>query len=493
MKGKIAQHSLLSLSQEERKTFLERLAALPNGETMTKLGEFLLESELDTDRDLSRRFHLSQYDREKYLKEIGKILLSVLNGDEASSTKTFELARRLVRHSFYDAAIEIIESGIHQASAEGHYQLIVWFWDLVDFFHVTPTIRAMQRKEANRHLKDITKFNKWISRLAKARTKPTGAERTAMLQSIRQKALARASKHELSPIARYYYLKLISSCDILLFDFEQAIPQQMELLSHVCNHPEACLDPEFIQAKETRLLALTYWVTNHYKEYRGTLETLRSLPESSRHVQYEKFYARFPFEIAAAANMGDLEGGYVACQAFFELLKDERFSFSLQYITNCLYYCAYFYLVAGDYQSLSHMFTRFKRYSRSDFKPRYYLMSQFLRVLYAVDKDEWEDALTFSNNLKKIKGSDTMPCLVITIDFLIGKIKDYFRRNSGTPFDSLAADLPSLKERLNGLELLQFCDVVSWLESKVVGCPMIEIVNHQATSPQQNQSLKEFQ
>jgi hypothetical protein len=474
MRSKIAQHSLLSLSQEERKTFMERLAALPNGETMTRLGEFLLESEVDTDRDLSRRFHLSQYDREKYLKEIGKILLSVLNEGQASPSKTFDLARRLVRHSYYDAAIEIIESGIHQASAEGHYQMVLWFWDLVDFFHVTPTIRAMQRKEARRHLKDITKFNKWISKLEKARSKATVESRIATLEALKQKATARAAKHNLSLRAHYKYLKLLSLCHLMLSEVGMACSVQKSLVDYIKDQPHACLDPEFSLIKETKTLSQVYWITKQIEEFNQSMERLANLPAVSRHAQYEKIYARFPFIIAVAIEQLDSKAGNEACMEFFRLMEDERYSFPPFFLTECLYYCAYFYLFSGQRKSLSRSFTVLKRYSRSDFKLKFYLLSQFLRVLDAIEQREWEDATTFSNNLRRTKGLEVLSGLTTALDFLIGMIKDHSAQTSQQSHAISSENSLRLKDILLGLELLSYFDLPVWMDSLANGCKLIE-------------------
>jgi hypothetical protein len=478
MKGKIAQTSLAGFSHEERKVFLGRLLALPNGELLARIGESLLEPGTYSDRKLLRSFHLTQNEKDRALKDIGKTLLSVVDDESIIAVNALTIAKRLVFQSEYDAAVVIIETGIRHASQEENYLLVLKFWNLVEYFHEKPTINGMSKKEAIRRLKDISQLNYWTDQLRNTKPLPPGANRFEALRIIRNKAMAREARYSFAPTAHYMYLKLLSMSNLLLFEFGSAVEAQKTLINHVIEFPITCLDPEFILLKETRILMQLLWINNQTDEFNEYLALFDSLPAKNKHAQYEKIYLRFPFLIAVAIHSRDRKAGYEACHEFLELLNNKSYSFSSEFITQCLYYCAYFYFFASDKKELTRIFTILNNYSKSKFSIRFYLLYQLIRITNAIESEEWEDAFTFSKNLKSVKGIHILPGLTSTIDFIMSIV-----RNGGKKFlkklSESTREIQQIEDQLQGVDLLHFFDLFHWLRSYEAGRPMIDIEGKQ--------------
>jgi hypothetical protein len=480
VRGKFLHKVYKLLASEEQTELHLRLYGLPDGVELVRVCTLLAEMEAYSDRELLRRLRLHKEIKDRYLDLLWHALLTLLAGDGklVVLAKAIGLAKRLLFASAYDAAKEMIEAGLVLAAEAEAYEMVLRIWDLVDCYHEVPTIHGMSAREATEHLADQSFFRSLDLELKQARLAPTAHERITALEDILQRALARAAVRSFCPSATYLYYKLMAMGHVLMFEHSKAVPVLEALIVHIQAEPQVCLDAEFAVAKELRTLSRVLWRSKEMEKFAACNAILEGLPLEDLHSLYSQIFYRFPFMIGVALDTGDVPLGNAVCKELMAIASRKDLDLTLEFLSECYFWSAYFYLVSGNGDALLPVFGRLNRVPQGKFKPQYYLLSKLLGVIYAIEVGEWGQASNFHKGLRSAKSLSHLPGLLTMLDYLAILIK---RKRINGPFDeATTANLQQLEGELVGLEVLQYFDFLAWLKAKAQGRPTIELIGRRA-------------
>jgi hypothetical protein len=463
---------------------LRRLGKVAEGMLLVKICKYLIIQPLYSDGDLMRHCKINRYRKNVCLDEIGAKLLRFNDVDDShvAISTLFVFAKRLMWKMDYDASALVVENGIDLGGMTERYQWVIEFWDLLDDFPEMPTIEGMSRAEARQHQADLNQLGYLLDGLDQARLAPTAEIRTAALERIRETAIQIGGARALSVKNKGLYYKVMAKSFGFQSMHPEAIPYQEALLKHLAAHPEIAVDPDHAVAKESWVLAQMFQRTGRGDRFREVVVGLNGLESKTLHSDYQLNMFLFPVAISIPLDKGDLEGGSKACQTFLDLLDNDTISFPPRFVTQSLYFSACFYFAANNSKALSKVLKRLGHFTKaSDFKTGYFTYHRLLRLLRAIDIADWEDAALEMKWLRSPKFFEDIPGLKLTLEFLESLMEQQLSQPKEADYAMLLIHPLELSDRLKGLDLLNYLDVVGWLEAKKLGCPLLEVFRQRAS------------
>jgi uncharacterized coiled-coil protein SlyX len=488
VKGSIVQDILISLSVKEREAFLGNIGMLENGSLLTRICLLLQEGHPDPDSRILRKFRISKGEKFKCLEQTFSLLVAFAAStyDSTQLRSKFEYARRLLRDARFESAAAIIQASLVLAEQADDFEMQHLLFELTDLFPEDrkPALDKQQRFMAVRQAERLAVTRRLMLEAEACIQQPRNEATKSALTRIKEEAIQHWQQSDLAPKAKYLALKATAICHALLSEFEAMVTVQEKLIAHIEQNPTVVADSEFAIAKETTTLLRTLWVAKLHDGFREKQKLFLKMRFISIHAEVERICWRFPLMLIILMEVGDKEGGEKEIEKLMELLEQpDRLPKKHGFLSQNLYCCAYFYIASANFSMISKIFGKMNRLAKSDFQPRYYLMSRLLRLIYEIDLENWEDAITLALNLKKSKIPPGLEGFETLVSFLIESIRsNSSRSNTKLPIWHQEQAIRELNDKLTNSWILEYFDFFAWIEAKRRNIPLLTIFQQRADS-----------
>lgn len=485
MKGSTAQVILKNLQGKRLKGILAQLQCEAKGDVLVKLSLYLRDAIELSESDILSHFNFTKGQYYHNLELIGSHLTAYLAGkkEEVQFEQTFQLARELVFAVEYEAALDLIKWGMKAAMQNENFNLLINFLDLVEPMIPQPKIEGMDRMTATELRDNLNGYDSLLTRLEKISKEPNAAHRKQLVKEIQASELLRTAEMALSKRASYMYWKVKETCHTLLREYNHSIPCQEKVLDFIKAYPGFLQDAEYSLAKETSILGVLMRLTKQSERLRQLTTEFDLMKFKSPRAEQERDFFHYPISIAGPLDVGDSIAATSAIRSFLEIFKSRGHSFTPTYATINLYWCLVASFATQDNGLWIACLRLIHSFSKTDFQPKYYSMFRFLEIIHAIDARDWDNALRLIKNLKAGNGPEEFQGMREVLG-LLGRLATKCQQDqveTSTLLDpSTKAELAQITQ---GIDLIDYFDLLAWFEAQEKGCSMMEIVHHRAIYP----------
>jgi hypothetical protein len=253
----------------------------------------------------------------------------------------------------------------------------------------------------------------------------------------------------------------------LLFQREDRIPIQRDLVEHIQHYPHTVVDFEYSLVKEMGAYIRLLRLARRFEEFKLVSRSYLEMKLTNPLASYERILNRFPWEISMAIQSGDYETGITLCNELLSLLDTQGVYPDVDgFVSINLFVCAYFYLSAGIKDGLGKALGRLARIRKKEFISPFFMMSRILRILMKIDLENWEEAAYECHLVKKMNFPKNLG-----IEHAVEFLDEYIRSKGEAPHFEIVSKLGQLK----GKAVIEYVDLFVWMESKQKKCPMLQI------------------
>lgn len=483
MKIETFQILLNLMSKREFVLFKQVVLEKSKSDQSTKFCDYLVKNPSINETALLRYAGLTKRNKYHALEQISALLVEFLNCNKGSSKeKGFQLiAKELIQALEHRAAIPFIEEAFRLAEEKESFGDLLELNELRNSFPKDISISGRTTKWVVTQLELVAEFERLFESLSTIRQKVSTQERKKLLLEVRRRAFHLYRNKSLGKKAFLEFLKLQAKLEVIDGDLTDAVKAQEALIAHIDNSKKIGVDPEYLLAKELKILSYLYWQAGRIGEFHSASKRLWAHKFQSKKAEFEKIYQQFPFLINIAIEKGDENAGKIACSRFFDIeslyKKDLPDNFAIQ----SLYAVAYFHIAIGDGQTASKAIFRLARFSKSAFLPVYFLSMSLLEIISAINENEIGDAIRLIRNVGNTKFSKKFPALPKVLKLLKESAKVAENKGTRQDWEAVYAQFFS-SGQIDKLELSKYFDFGTWVSSKIRGCQMIEIFD-QMTAP----------
>lgn len=371
MKGSVVRDMLRGLPPRDREAFRGALSLRPDGGKLLRVLD-VLESDVErVDAALLKRLKLNRLEKFRHLNLLFDLLLSHVAGSDPAELlhARYKCARRMLLASRFDSAKELIQSALELAGQAGDHQAILDLFDLAEAFpkerKLDLDIRIQLR--AGKDKEDIAVLRNLLLAVRVLKDAPNNADRKQEVEKLKQAAVRRANLTNLCPKAKHLYLKTVAISQALLSEFSRLISTQETLIGHIESHPEIVMDVEHELVREMAIWLNALGIVRDWARFYPAVAKIQEMKFMNPLANTERAYMLFPRWIGAAIETGDEKGGEMACKQFLALLDSPTENpFDNGFVTQCLYFCAYFYLAAAHYRMAYKLIGRMHRHKKAE-------------------------------------------------------------------------------------------------------------------------------
>jgi hypothetical protein len=479
--------------------FLAFIATSPGGRNLRPVCEHLrsadtyVEAEIvkklkvhqEPDPNSARKQNHSKWKKHKALQKLSDCLTQYLVKDEpeAMLDLTYRLASNLVFSRQYEEAMDLARTVFAMAMERENFQMVINLWHLVDVMNIQPDWEFITMEEAITRNINLLQYMAIAKSLDRLRKEPEPVIRNLNLSQVKENPLLTDPNQALSLRAKFWFLRVNAVCRFYLEEFEEGIPYQQDLAAHIQAHPWIAQHPEYGIAKELRIHSQILDYTRRGDQAKKVGNDLQYLSFSSLRATEEQILQKHPFSLSFSIESGDQDNASHAYSDFLALLENGKIAFAPSFVTENLYWCAYFCIATKNGMAAAKIFAKLRKYSKNDFKPKRFIMVKFLEIIDAIEGRDPSAALQFIKNLKRSSLED-LPGIYDILLFLDREVKQAVNDptwqypNKMIPIP-IANPPASLLASLMGQEVLRYFDFLGWLQSRRLGLPLMNFHEQQ--------------
>lgn len=480
VKGRTIHSILHSLSESERRELLVTLQRAPEDKLMAIAAAYIMERETYSDSELMRKVKLKRIAKDTLLADLGTRLLQ-FNGYGHSKTVGINcliLAERVIQNLDFESGAVLLATGLQDAQQQEDYPVVMDVWKMAEWGRVEGHLMGMSMQEAQRRQIRVLQLQLALNRLHEIKNERLVP---ALLQEMQEsKALAEDTLKTFpdSRLLQWWAHKVLAVAYTLQENWLEAISHQEQLISLQSSFPLISVNSAHTLLSEQRRLLKLYLATGHTDRAMIALQDLQATAVNGSYSALFKEEVSFPILISIALDMGWEQEGRHACEDFLKILSRRGHGHPPTFITDSLYASAYFYLAIQDYKALSRVLLLLNRHQRKDFTPVFFLSMKLIRLVRAIDLQDWEDAGSLLTWLRAESTKADFTGLAEACKFLEAWIAPELYPERGLA--KAEPDIAALKAALKDTTLLRCFDLPAWAEARTLGCPLIEVFRKRA-------------
>lgn len=489
MKGSTAQIILKGLPEQRLETFIASLSSEASGSVLQQLCRYYITAASPASE--SETYNHLGLSRGQYAPKFALLcqrLLEFLVGDRDSMKQRYllELASDLAFAAKYEAAVDLIGSGMRKASQTEDFELLVAFCEVLDRVpdsEIPDKIDQVMIRNQHQNLATYSFLFTRLRHIAQQMNPVTSAQ--VITETLANPAMA-GPEMALSRKALYFYWRIrFAIHTIRRENIDASRVGQYEILPLLRENPWITTDHEFELAKQTKLLGERLRAAGELDRYEAVLAEFEAMELTSLPARQQRTLLRYPAEFAIAIEMGDSERIRNMGSSFLQLIREPGTSYPLSFVTENLYCCLYGAITTSDTTLWAESATMIFKYQRSEFRLLYYPMSRFLEVIYAIDQQDWDSAFRLAKNLRRSEAADTVQGMNEALAYLMPPTYAMMHHPKSSFDGMLEAGWEAAAKSLQGTAFCDYFDLTAWYEARAGGCTLSEILRRRTASPRQ--------
>lgn len=486
MKAGTVRSIIKSLQGGRLDAFLSQVGSLSDGKRLLKICRFIHASTDYSEAEVIRECGISRGTYLHALGTIGEALILFINkdGKVAFLGQCVDFARSLIAALDYEAATDLLRSGMREAAAIEEFDYIQRFWKIADSIDPSPDLGELTAEKADNLQENLKGYERLLRLYQRVRGIPNVLEkRTAMKELIRH-PLLKSEGTALSHRATYYFLKVKSAILAHLRQYGLALRFQTDLVAHLQAHPWISEIEGLALVQELGYLARYHYLTGDHEQYHRMAQQIHDLSFKNPRVEIQRIRFLYPVRIGIAIEAGSDSETAASINSFLAIREPWGALMGSHLLTRNLYTCFYGAIAMGSPELRRTLNRLLSRHRKSDFEPQYYTMYRLLEVINAIEDLDWDDARRLITNRTKRPEEEVVPKAAEAFRFLAYLITVMEPLSSSRQFN-LPAELHQLLAALiHGSIFSDYFDLEVWVQSRERGCSMLSIFKNRAsTSP----------
>lgn len=459
---------------------MAQLSTTGNADLLISICNFLHEAPTAGEVEVVAACNLSAGTYQYWMNALGEQLIAFVGGREPAALqgRAYEVARFLINNLEADAATDILRTAIREATAVEDFGQVIRLWELASHIQPSPALDVMPEREARKLQRNLAAFEDLLADFQEARQIQNVPERQQVMKGMLENGLLDSEERALSKRALKVYLKLIASLRMYLKEWERALVHQKRLV--ILLESEASISPlretelvhEFITLMGVLLILRRQAECQEIEEKFGKLE-LRT-PKA----EHERISHLLPTRLSAAIQNGD-ETQTISCiESLLEFLDQHTITDTF-FVTGCLYRCLYGAISANHDKIRTRVLRLLSQHAKADFRPQYFAMYRFLEILHALDERDWDLALQRLKNPRRRAVMEQVAGMRELLHFLT-MLVSIWEKTPEKEFHLDADATATLLALTSSSEVLEYFDLLVWLEAKSSGRSMLQIFQNRA-------------
>lgn len=483
MKGSLVHAIIASLDEKARKKFLASRPANKEWDQLSQLFRLLTKQEQYSEVALLGGIGQTKRVKNLQIEQIGAELVAFLGEGkpEVLVHQILATAPHVIENRLERQAVELIEWGISMAESSENYHAVQSLWRLAELFpEPRPQFRGMTYEHALAAAGNLVAYRQLEVRLRQTPTIPDAEERSASLQEIEASPLLESPGMALGYESRLLYWRIKAICKYLAKNYEGAIAPQTNLVETLAERRDQDLDLARRWIKEAGTLAALHGVLHHFGNAKKVWNNIAALETPSLTLHYEKIKQLYPAMITVGMDTGDDLFTEEASSKALSLMETNPQLFSVGLQCDVLFHCASYFLASNRIPKAAKILFRLRGFAKTSFRPPIYAMTKVLEIVLEIEQGTYEDAIRLCKNLRMSKHDRYVPGMGVGLQLLAAiatSISDpgnsWFQISANSNFKKMTAEL-------EGQPILDYFNLVVWIESKANGYPMMKQLHHRA-------------
>lgn len=284
----------------------------------------------------------------------------------------------------------------------------------------------------------------------------------------------------LSYEARLLYWRIKAICKYLTKNHEAAIAPQTNLVAALAERSETDLDLGRRWMREAGTLAALHGLLSNFSSAKQIWNEIASFETNNLILQCEQTKQLYPAMITVGMDTGDDDFAGHASSNDLSLIESSPHLFPVGLQCDVLFHCASYFLASNRIEKASKVLFRLRGFQKSSFRPPVYAMTKALEIVLEIELGSYEDAIRLCKNLRMSKHDKFVPGMGIGLQLLaniaasIGEPGVSWKQIAGN------ANFKRMAAELEGQPILDYFNLVAWIESKEMGHPMMKQLHHRA-------------
>ncbi len=483
MKGSLVHAIIASLDEKARRKFLASRPANKEWDQLSQLFRLLAKQEQYSEAALLGGIEQTKRVKNLQIEQIGKELVTFLGEGKPDVLvhQILAMAPHLIENRLERQAVELIEWGISLAENSENYHAVQSLWRLADLFpEPKPQFRGMTYELALAAAGNLVAYRQLEVRLRQTPTLPEALERLSNLQDIEASPLLESPGMALGYESRLLYWRIKAICKYLAKNYEGAIAPQTNLVATLAERRDQDLDLARRWMKEAGTLAALHGILHHFVTAKKVWNDIASLETPTLTLHCEKIKQLYPAMITVGMDTGDDLFAEGASSKALSLMDSNPHLFSVGLQCDVLFHCASYFLASNRIPKAAKILFRLRGFAKSNFRPPIYAMTKVLEIVLEIEQGAYDDAIRLCKNLRMSKHDRYVPGMGVGLQ-LLGAIAGSIGEPDNSWFQIAGnTHLKKMIAELEGQPILDYFNLVVWIESKANGYPMMKQLHHRA-------------
>lgn len=483
MKGSLVHAIIASLDEKSRRKFLASRPANKDWEQISQLFRLLAKQDQYSEAALLGGTGQTKRVKNIQIEQLGQELVSFIGEGKPDVIvhQILATAPHVIENRLERQAVELVEWGISLAESSENYHAVQALWRLAELFpEPRPQFRGMTYEHALACAGNLIGYRQIEVRLRQTPTIPDLEERIAILEEIEASPLLESPGMALSYEARLLYWRIKAICKYLVKNYGAAIAPQTNLVAVLAERTEA--DPEIARRwiKESGTLAALHGVMNNFDLAKMVWNDISTFETPTLTLHCEKIKQMFPAMITVGMDTGDELFTEQAVATGLSLMESSPHLFSVGLQCDVLFHCASYFIVSNRVDKATKILYRLRGFQKSNFRQPVYAMTKALEIILEIELGAHDDAIRLCKNLRMSKHDRCVPGLGVGLQILAAVAASISQPGFRWSQISANSQFQKMVQDLEGQPVLDYFNLVAWIQSKAIGHPMMKQLHHRA-------------
>jgi hypothetical protein len=494
MKGKNLVNVVLSLAEEEYDFVFRSLSISPKDERLACLLSAIRKHGTVNRSLLAKHCNLSERMVRETTPTLGKELTFWLGAYERDQPIELEMALstawKLVFRIQNSAAGEVLQDLYTKAGECDRFDIMMEVWKLVEIMTESAEIEGISKEEVIQVHLNLLKYQELKAKADQLKVLPK-ERHGSMLKLFESTNLLSDEEAAKSISAKAHFYWIWTRIHYAKENFEGVVFCQENLISLIAKYPWLDRYDGFFFAKEHRPLITALVTKNLTTEAFDMLFRVGSLETTYPLTEVSKWSQIYPLKLAMAIDHGDWQKAKDCTIEIESIIATEGSYLSSKFVTQSLYYCAYFNFINGDYPLAKKIVNRLSViYYPSDFYPTIAPMLRVLSAFLAFEDGDLEELLLVDKKFRSTNSFDEAAYYPFTLNALKRILRLANENLVSNELMETKIQFYDTLEESSSIGANRRFDFLKWMESKLTRRPMAEFFYHQASSNSKSEKKK---
>lgn len=188
----------------------------------------------------------------------------------------------------------------------------------------------------------------------------------------------------------------------------------------------------------------------------------------------------FPAMITVGMDTGDELFTEQAVATGLSLMESSPHLFSVGLQCDVLFHCASYFIASNRVDKATKILYRLRGFQKSNFRQPVYAMTKALEIILEIELGAHDDAIRLCKNLRMSKHDRCVPGLGVGLQILAALAASISQPGFRWSQISANSQFQKMVQDLEGQPVLDYFNLVAWIQSKAIGHPMMKQLHHRA-------------